>query len=725
MSNMRTMRVTEFKGLNKSSNPHNIDDKEFVEMENLLLTKNNSLVSRKGYTHIGDIADTNFVRSVWNTAWTYNSETLYYLDKYNFGKMVDGTATKISSLAGSGPAKAIRYKDKMLLLANESSSYGGYLKWYDSDEELSSIEYPEFQAWALGGLSESSGDLDADSDVLREGFAYEYNMACELGEVQSDGITALAKPSTWSVPAYDQVEITTATEHIEGSVRFSCGNLHGMDITRLNLYRREIETYSDGTRRLGSWVLIDTVGLEKIDSAGTIIYRKVSITSDPRDVTTKGVITNLSNGSSYSPTQDNVTIVIEMTDIGSKDYYEETSYEAAEIIHPKAKYVARLHSRIFLANITSSDPTDKKRVRYSYRPLAPDAAESEIPGVYYDEPMLIFPYNNYFDCDAEDIEDEITGIETFENNVIVFTQRCTFLWREGMAEPMKISNDVGCIAWDSIKEFEGSLVWLAHNGVYRFDGSKLINLTYEKMEPYIDDMRNDNAKSASAVIFDRKYYLAAPFESTLSDLFIVYDFDLKTWHVRRYKAPNASTMYTDSMFVDYDGANATLYFAGKNADAECFIGQLENGYVDDTNSITCPFKMKYYDFKAPEINKMPRVFYIDAESVYGGIAAEVYIDNLDTATASFTIAPTITNALVSNTDNLQSVIAGSDLVDTTGFYYAINLSDALAAVSLGRGLVGARVQFGATLTARAAELKIHMIGFEWTDRGKIKRRYGA
>jgi len=179
-------------------------------------------------------------------------------------------------------------------------------------------------------------------------------------------------------------------------------------------------------------------------------------------------------------------------------------------------------------------------------------------------------------------------------------------------EPMKVSNDVGCVAWDSIKEFEGSLVWLAHNGVYRFDGNSLTNLTYEKMEPYITDLRKSYAKNASAVIFDRKYYLTAPFESTLSDLFIVYDFDLKSWHVRRYKAPDGTQLYTDCLFVDYDGSDATLYFAGKDAGADCFIGQMENGYTDNdqstlTNSITCTFKTKYYDFKAPEIQKMPRV----------------------------------------------------------------------------------------------------------------------
>jgi len=182
---------------------------------------------------------------------------------------------------------------------------------------------------------------------------------------------------------------------------------------------------------------------------------------------------------------------------------------------------------------------------------------------------------------------------------------------------------------------------------------------------------------------------------------------------------------TDCMFVDYDGSDATLYFAGKNSAADCFIGQFENGYTDVTNSISCPFKTKYYDFGAPEISKMPRVWYIDAENMQGSTSMEVYIDDLNLAKSSFSVLPTIDDCLVSNTDNTESIIAGSSAATLTNLKWTVNLSDELAAVSLGRGLVGSRIQFGATLVASGAQLKIHMIGFEWIERNKLKRKYGA
>jgi len=93
---------------------------------------------------------------------------------------------------------------------------------------------------------------------------------------------------------------------------------------------------------------------------------------------------------------------------------------------------------------------------------------------------------------------------------------------------------------------------------------------------------------------------------------------------------------------------------------------------------------------------------------------EVYIDNLNEAKLSF-----------SHSNNVDGFIINSVTDGVLNSDYIINLSDELLVFSLSRGLVGSRIQFGASLTAHAAELKIHMIGFEWLERNKLKRKYGA
>ena len=119
----------------------------------------------------------------------------------------------------------------------------------------------------------------------------------------------------------------------------------------------------------------------------------------------------------------------------------------------------------------------------------------------YEEPMLIFPTYNYFYCDMEDPEDEISGITTFQDNVLIFTGRCTFLWREGMADPMKLSDDIGCICHNSIQEFEGKLIWLSTNGFNSYNGSKVENISFEKCVEIIGAEAANYVRDKSTAIF--------------------------------------------------------------------------------------------------------------------------------------------------------------------------------------------------------------------------------
>ena len=734
MSKSKTLRVTEFQGLNKATNPHNIDDKELVELTNMFVTKNRGLESRKGYRRTGDadiVANNNFIKGLFTTAWSSTDDRLYYVGNGFLAKMdADGADTYLTAIDAWGhSAQFNRYKDKVLFL-NERR----HLNWFNADEELSLVKYPELQAatesYGTTITNAAGGGLDAHS-------YYQYCISLILGDDYLDGESAASKPSLGyrigpmgitHVPESHPFYLTTDTNMtlVGADLEFT-GLLHGYNVGRINLYRRKVAAAIGGflaeaaISEAEEWRLIDTANITLDSVAGTYAM----------DYSTYGFITDITGTLS----DDTATFLVDFTDTGIMANADDTEsdvtngvlqspWEEPDVVNVRASHMARLHNRIFLANIVGTGQVrDSKKVYYSYRGWRESLNEFEIVGVSWEHPMLIFPVSNQFTCDAEDPEDPITAITSFRDSVIVFTERCMFLWREGMLDPIKISNDIGCIAKGSVVEFEGKLLWFAHSGVFMYDGAKVTNMTAEKMQPYIDGLPGDYAWKCSACVYDRKYFIVGNFEGgTIPDMMLVYDFDVKAWHVRKYLIGSSGKCYIDFLYTDRDGADETLYAGLKDASANCIVAELETGYLDQQNpggsdsalGIDCSIKTKYYSFKAPDVEKTYRNLLLDADNYYGDISLDVYVDDLDTAKESFT-----------HRNNVDGFTLGSATKGILGTSELKSLSDEIFAFSLPRGLIGSRMQYAADLVANTAPLNIHLIGFDWTPKRKLKRRYGA
>jgi len=441
-----------------------------------------------------------------------------------------------------------------------------------------------------------------------------------------------------------------------------------------------------------------------------------------------GAITDITG--TYDSTTDSATLNIDFTDDGSIDttlgYIPRTSDTD---FTPKTKFVTRLNNRIILANEQgTSQEADKKKVWFSYRGFTGigegEGELWEIQDFPYEHPMLIFPPDNFFYCDLEDPEDEITGLATFQDNVLIFTAKCTFLWREGMFDPMKVANDVGCLSNSSICEFEGKLVWLAKNGVYQYDGKNVKNLTYEKVNKYIEGIGAATAHKASGAIHDRKYFLAAPFESdTANNYVLVYDFDLKEWYVYEYMF-NLNTdrrIYIDYLFNYSEGAEETLY-AGVHAETTdtTFMVKLESGYSDywyhaanssDGIPIEYDLRTKYFDFEAPDIEKAVRNVFVRLCGYKGDATLDTYIDQTDAADNSVTVSGSGSGFLV------NSSIVNEDYIE--------NASNAAYAISLPQGLTGAAFQFGLSGEQWGVQLEIKSLGADWLPKRKVARTIGG
>lgn len=740
MSNHKTVRVTEFKGLNKATNPHNIKDNELLTLENIFVTKNHGLESRKGYRRIGSIdcgSNNNYVRSIYTTPWSSVDERLYFVGNGYLAKMSDaGVDTLISSIDEYGGVQFDRYKDKVLFQPK-----GNYLNWFNSDEELSLVRYPEMQA-STGSFNVTI--TNAEAGLLEPDTAYQYCISLVLGDDYLDGESAASRPSegykqgpmgATTLPASHPFYFTTDANKtiVATNLEFS-GSLHGFNVGRVNLYRRKVQAAVGGFLAEASisaaeeWRLIDTANVTLNSAAGTYSM----------DYSTYSFITDVTGTLSG----DEATFLIDFTDTGVYAEYDDDEddvlngvlqnpWEETDVVQVRANYMGRLYNRIFLAGIVGTGQVrDAKKVYYSYRGYNPALDEFEIPGVSWPHPMLIFPQTNYFYCDAEAVDDPITGIKAFRDSIIIFTERCMFLWREGMSDPIKISGDVGCVSERTIVEFEGHLIWLAHNGIYIYNGDTLENITQEKMQPYMDTLPGDYVQRCHAVVYDRKYFIAGPFEGgTLANMMLVYDFDVKAWHTRVYRIGRAvlqtftqDTAYIDAMFVDRDGADETLYAALKNASAECILAKLEYGYRDQLNpasgdsalGINVSVKTAYWSGKAPDIEKAFRNLLLDADNYYGDITLDVYVDDLVTAKESFT-----------HRNNVDGFTLGSATLGVLGTSALKALSDEIFRFSLPRGLVGSRMQYSAELVANTAPLYIHLIGFDWTPRRGLKRKYGA
>ena len=189
MSKENTRRVTKFKGLNKATNPHNIDDAELVTLENLFVTKNRGLESRKGYRRLGDvdIASSYYVKSLFTTAWSKTDERLYYVGNGFMAKMdADGADTYVAKIDDWGrTAQFDRYHDKVLFL-NENS----YLQWFNSDENLELVKYPEMKASETGY---GSNIAPIDLGGLEINSHYQYCISLILGDDYLDGESPASK----------------------------------------------------------------------------------------------------------------------------------------------------------------------------------------------------------------------------------------------------------------------------------------------------------------------------------------------------------------------------------------------------------------------------------------------------------------------------------------------------------------------------------------------------
>ena len=221
------------------------------------------------------------------------------------------------------------------------------------------------------------------------------------------------------------------------------------------------------------------------------------------------------------------------------------------------KYLALFNNYLFIGNVTVSGQTYPTRVYWSN---IRDAGTWEA--------------DQWIEVGMNDGQ-AITGLKVLQDRLVVYKERSIYnLFYTGDADlPFimpgggKANSPVGCIAPFSIQEIENGHVFLAHDGLYYYDGSNATKLSYRIFKTLKDDMNNLYFnKAVSCVLkYKNKYMLALTSSGrTANDRVIVWDYYNNAFSL--YNGINASSMATfflngfqeNTYFSDYLGYTYTM-----------------------------------------------------------------------------------------------------------------------------------------------------------------------
>jgi hypothetical protein len=137
--------------------------------------------------------------------------------------------------------------------------------------------------------------------------------------------------------------------------------------------------------------------------------------------------------------------------------------------------------------------------------------------------------------------DFIVGFHSFsDDKLVVFNRNSIHIVANsldlGSSVSQLITNEVGCLARDSIQQIGNNMIFLSDNGVYGLDFVDLYNLRGQdvplsaSIEGTIQRINKAYASKAKSVYFDNRYYLAVPLDnSTTNNALLIYNFINKQW----------------------------------------------------------------------------------------------------------------------------------------------------------------------------------------------------
>ena len=216
-----------------------------------------------------------------------------------------------------------------------------------------------------------------------------------------------------------------------------------------------------------------------------------------------------------------------------------------------AKYVKQFNNYLFLGNVVVNSVYYPSRIYWSHI-----------------KDTTLWDADQFIEISKDDGQ-EITGLKVLHDRLVVYKHRAIYnVFFSGDADlPFimpgggKSNSVVGCISPFSIQEVENGHVFLAHDGLYYYDGDNSYKLSYRISKTLTEDMSITKVNDGVSLVHkDKNRYMLALSSAgkTTHDRVIVWDYFNNAFSV--YSGINASAM--TSVFVS--GFQERPYFADYN-----------------------------------------------------------------------------------------------------------------------------------------------------------------
>ena len=199
--------------------------------------------------------------------------------------------------------------------------------------------------------------------------------------------------------------------------------------------------------------------------------------------------------------------------------------------------------------------------------------------------------------------DSGTGLYSLNNSLYVFQRRA--IWRLYGTSPANfelrnVTNEIGMIDRRTLVEYEDVLIFTGDLGVYKFDGSNLINISAGIINTFIDTWAN--MTSLSAILWENKYLLSyTTTGNTSNDEAVFFDLTRNIWG-------RFTGLYAGS-WVAWSGRSDPneIYYASSNQGA---VYKWNDGTNDAGYEITSLYDTPSLSHGAQTNDKSFKKFYI-------------------------------------------------------------------------------------------------------------------
>jgi hypothetical protein len=229
---------------------------------------------------------------------------------------------------------------------------------------------------------------------------------------------------------------------------------------------------------------------------------------------------------------------------------------------------------------------------------------------------------NFIDIQPGD-GDEITGLGTFQNVIIIFKQFSIYqMTFDDTGDPVvtPITNAAGCVSARSVKNVENDLYFLSREGIRvlgnepNFFSSIRTNILSKRIEPTTNTINETSYAKSNAIYFNNQYLMSAPTTSSTISLTLVYNKQFQAWSKWNGTEADAFTK-----FVDSDNEQNLLFLTADGTQVNQFTPGI---YTDDGVPIRAYLLSKVFDFKNPDITK----YFVDLGLMFRTISGQVDLE---------------------------------------------------------------------------------------------------